>query len=57
MIDEIFDLKDKNQWLRQPLMTIVKSYMKNIKGDSMNRLGSSFWNIILKLVLALNLII
>ena len=37
LIDEIFDLKEKNQWLRQPLMAIVRGYLKNIKGDSMNR--------------------
>lgn len=37
MIDEVFDLKEKNQWFRQSLMTIVKSFVKNFKGDSMNR--------------------
>ncbi len=37
LIDEIFDLKEKNQWLRQSLMAIVKSIMKNFRGDSMNR--------------------
>lgn len=37
LIDEIFDLKEKNQWLRQSLMAIVKSILKNFKGDSMNR--------------------
>ncbi len=37
LIDEVFDLKEKNQWLRQSMMSIVKSYVKNFKGDSMNR--------------------
>ncbi len=37
LIDEIFDLKEKNQWIRQSLMLIVKTYMKNFKGDSMNK--------------------
>ncbi len=37
LIDEIFDLKEKNQWIRQSLMSIVKSFMKNFKGDSMNK--------------------
>jgi hypothetical protein len=37
LIDEIFDLREKNQWIRQSLMAIVKSFMKNFKGDSMNR--------------------
>lgn len=37
LIDEVFDLKEKNQWLRQSLMLIVKTYMKNFKGDSMNK--------------------
>lgn len=42
LIDEIFDLKEKNQWLRQSLMAIVKSILKNFKGDSMNRYISIF---------------
>ena len=37
LIDEIFDLKEKNQWIRQSLMAIVKTYMKNVRGDSMNK--------------------
>lgn len=37
LIDEIFDLKEKNQWLRQSLMAVVKTFMRNFKGDSMNR--------------------
>jgi hypothetical protein len=37
LIDEIFDLKEKNQWIRQSLMLIVKTFMKNFKGDSMNK--------------------
>ncbi len=37
LIDEIFDLKEKNQWLRQSLLAIVKSFMRNFKGDSMNK--------------------
>ncbi len=37
LIDEIFDLKEKNQWIRQSLMSIVKSFMKNFKGDTMNK--------------------
>ncbi|CAF0922022.1 unnamed protein product [Brachionus calyciflorus] len=37
LMDEIFDLKIKNQWLRQSLMAIIKSFLKNFKGDSMNR--------------------
>ena len=37
LVDEVFDLKEKNQWLRQSLMAIVKSFMKNFKGDSMNK--------------------
>lgn len=37
LIDEIFDLKEKNQWIRQSLMSIVKTFMKNFKGDSMNK--------------------
>ena len=37
LLDEVFDLKEKNQWLRQSLMSIVKSFVKNFKGDSMNR--------------------
>lgn len=31
LIDEIFDLKEKNQWIRQSLMAIVKSIMRNFK--------------------------
>jgi hypothetical protein len=37
LIDEIFDLKEKNQWIRHSLMLIVKTFMKNFKGDSMNK--------------------
>lgn len=37
LLDEIFDLKEKNQWLRQSLMTIIKSFLKSFKGDSLNR--------------------
>ena len=37
LIDEVFDLKEKNQWIRQSLMAIVKSLMKSFKGDSVNR--------------------
>lgn len=37
LVDEIFDLKEKNQWIRQSLMLIVKTFMKNFKGDSMNK--------------------
>jgi sorting nexin-13 len=37
IIDEIFDLKEKNQWFRQSLLAIVKSFMKNFKRDSMHR--------------------
>jgi hypothetical protein len=36
-MDEIFDLKEKNQWLRQSLISIIKGFLKNFKGDSMNR--------------------
>lgn len=36
-MDEIFDLKEKNQWLRQSLIAIIKGFLKNFKGDSMNR--------------------
>ncbi len=37
LMDEIFDLKEKNQWLRQSLITIIKGFLKNFKGDSMTR--------------------
>lgn len=37
LIDEIFDIREKNQWLRQSLMALIKTLIKNLKGDSMNK--------------------
>jgi hypothetical protein len=37
LIDEIFDLKEKSQWFRQSLISILKGYIRNFKGNSMNK--------------------
>lgn len=37
LIDEIFDLKEKSQWFRQSLISILKGYIRNFKGNSVNK--------------------
>jgi len=38
LMDEVFDLKSRNQWLRRRIMAILQQIAKTMFGDSINRL-------------------
>ena len=37
LMDEVFDLKNKNQWLRRRIVAILRQIVKTMFGDSINR--------------------
>ncbi|XP_078573316.1 sorting nexin-13-like isoform X3 [Branchiostoma floridae x Branchiostoma japonicum] len=37
LMDEVFDLKDKNQWLRRQIVALLQQIIRAILGDKMNR--------------------
>lgn len=37
MMDEVFDLKSRNQWLRRRIVAILRQIVKTMFGDSINR--------------------
>jgi len=37
LMDEVFDLKSRNQWLRRRIVTILQQVAKTMFGDSINR--------------------
>ena len=37
LMDEVFDLKNKNQWLRRRIVAILRQIIKATMGDSINR--------------------
>lgn len=37
LMDEVFDLKSRNQWLRRRIVTILRQIVRAIFGDSINR--------------------
>jgi len=36
LMDEVFDLRHKNQWLRRQIVRVLKQLIKTILGDKMN---------------------
>ena len=38
LMDEVFDLKNRNQWLRRRIVAILQQIAKTMFGDSINRL-------------------
>ena len=37
LMDEVFDLKNRNQWLRRRIVGILRQFVKTMFGDSINR--------------------
>ena len=37
LMDEVFDLKNRNQWLRRRIVAILRQIIKTMFGDSINR--------------------
>ena len=37
LMDEVFDLQQKNQWLRRRIVTILGQLLKATYGDTINR--------------------
>jgi sorting nexin-13 len=37
LLDEVFDLKDKNIWLRRQMITVLRQIVKTMLGDTVNR--------------------
>ena len=37
LIDEVFDLKDKNIWLRRQMITVLRQIVKTMFGDTVNK--------------------
>lgn len=37
LMDEVFDLKSRNQWLRRRIVVILQQIAKTMFGDSINR--------------------
>ncbi|XP_045168136.1 sorting nexin-13-like isoform X2 [Mercenaria mercenaria] len=37
LMDEVFDLRQKNQWLRRQIVRVLKQLIKSILGDRMNK--------------------
>jgi sorting nexin-13 len=37
LMDEVFDLQQKNQWLRRRIVTILRQLLKATYGDTINR--------------------
>jgi len=45
-MDEVFDLKNRNQWLRRRIVAILQQIAKTMFGDSINRLVTFlFWKL------------
>ena len=42
LMDEVFDLKNKNQWLRRRIVAILRQIIKATMGDSINRYGMGY---------------
>jgi len=36
-MDEVFDLRQKNQWLRRQIVAVLQQIMRTIFGDRMNK--------------------
>lgn len=45
LMDEVFELKNRNQWMRRRIVGILRQIVKVILGDSMNRLVLVILNI------------
>ena len=39
LMDEVFDLRNKNQWLRRRIVAILRQLIKAMLGDKINRFG------------------
>jgi len=39
LLDEVFDLRKKNQWLRRRIVAILRQILKATHGDKINRCG------------------
>jgi len=37
IMDEVFDLKQKNMWFRSRFVSILKRFLRAFMGDSVNR--------------------
>lgn len=44
LMDEIFDLKEKNQWLRRNIKNLLQQLIRATYGDTINRSGSRLEN-------------
>lgn len=36
-MDEVFDLKSRNQWLRRKIVVVIRQVIKAMMGDNLNR--------------------
>lgn len=41
LMDEVFDLKEKNQWLRRNIKNLLQQLIRATYGDTINRSGRS----------------
>lgn len=39
LMDEVFDLKEKNQWLRRNIKNLLQQLIRATYGDTINRWG------------------
>lgn len=37
LVDEVFDLKSRNQWLRRRIVVLLRQFIKSVYGDRINR--------------------
>lgn len=44
LMDEVFDLKERNQWLRRNIKNLLQQLIKATYGDTINRCGAHAHN-------------
>ena len=37
LLDEVFDLKERNQWLRRHILNAIQQFVRTLFGDRMNK--------------------
>ena len=42
LMDEVFDLKEKNQWLRRNIKNLLQQLIRATYGDTINRSGTEY---------------
>jgi len=42
LMDEVFDLKNRNQWLRRQILTAIQQFVRTLFGDRMNKRISDY---------------